>query len=298
MNIYENVATQAITSYFYKEPFWKKKIIFNFLLNPFGLHIEDIQDVITQDYLKETIPDFTIITHEKKRIRFEVKINDDPLTDSESDNNTRDAFLICKNYKYKDKIPIKNLLFWEDLFEIIDKLEATKDFGRLDLVREYIKDSIHTLILNSYEAVMFFSPEGIKATYSMAEKITKLCLFFLESKNFSDIKTKNDIFQIGCFFSNWNYFIGLSPSIKKSDYLFSLSVAIPKGKIDLLHKIIEEQGGYIESDGKYYWAYFPLNKEILIKYESEAEMKREFNKNADSVFYKIENIIKKYNLFS
>ena len=83
MNIYENVATQALTSFFYHEALWKKEILFNFLLQPFNLKVTDIKDVITQDNLKDTIPDFTIITSDGTRICYEVKINDADLTSSE-----------------------------------------------------------------------------------------------------------------------------------------------------------------------------------------------------------------------
>lgn len=82
MNIYENAATEAIASFFYQEPLWKKEILFNFLLKPFGLTVNDIKEVKTQDYLKGTIPDFKIIT-EKDEIKFEVKINNTRLTSSE-----------------------------------------------------------------------------------------------------------------------------------------------------------------------------------------------------------------------
>lgn len=83
MNIHENVATQALTSFFYREALWKKEILFNFLLQPFDLKLADVKDVITQDNLKETIPDFTIVTNTGKRICYEVKINDAELTLSE-----------------------------------------------------------------------------------------------------------------------------------------------------------------------------------------------------------------------
>ena len=76
MTLYENVATEAIASFFYHEPLWKKEILFNFLLGPFDLKFYDIIDVSTQDNLKGTIPDFTIKTeNEKKQVKFHQQTN-------------------------------------------------------------------------------------------------------------------------------------------------------------------------------------------------------------------------------
>lgn len=69
MNIYENLATQAITSFFYNEALWKKEIVFDFLLKPFNLQLSDIAEVKAQDNLKETVPDFTIVTKDAKTLR-------------------------------------------------------------------------------------------------------------------------------------------------------------------------------------------------------------------------------------
>ena len=104
MNLYENVATESIASIFYNESKWKKELVFDFLLKPFGLTLSDVWDVKTQDKLKETIPDFTIVT-KCREIHFEVKINDDNLTDSEKDKKSRDAFLVRKNYAHLEEIP-------------------------------------------------------------------------------------------------------------------------------------------------------------------------------------------------
>ena len=305
MNIYENVATQAIASYFHKEPVWKKKIIFDFLLNPFGLHIEDIQDVITQDYLKETIPDFTIITHERKRIRFEVKINDDPMTDSESDNNTRDAFLIRENYAYKDDIPVEQgkILYWETLFKEIDKLGATDQFGRFKIIREYMDINFYTLLLNPYEAIMFYSPEKIYAVYSMKNKVKGLCKSFLsaDKSRFTNEKEIDDIYGIGYSFKigKDEYFIGLSPSIKKEkvkEFYFSIDLKIKKRNTAILEKIRQDNNVYLEEDGEH-WAYFPLNVDLLPLCSSEenandSNLKTRFNDDANSVLDQIKNLIK------
>lgn len=138
MNLYENAATEAIVSFFHHEPLWKNEILFGFLLKPFGLSFSDVIDVETQENLKGTRPDFTIKT-KKDYIRFEVKINDSSLTSSEQTADTRDSYLIRKDYEQIDFIPVDKdkVLFWEDLFDAIDKKGARAEFSRLALVREY-----------------------------------------------------------------------------------------------------------------------------------------------------------------
>ncbi|MBP3709518.1 MAG: hypothetical protein J6I73_03815 [Treponema sp.] len=112
MNIYENVAPQAITSFFYNEPLWKKEILFNFLLKPFNLQLSDIIEVKTQDNLKETIPDFIIVT-KKTNLRCEVKTYNSGLTYSEHGTNSRDAYLVRKDYYYLEDIPLnKDKIFF------------------------------------------------------------------------------------------------------------------------------------------------------------------------------------------
>ena len=182
MNLYENVATESIASIFYNESKWKKELIFDFLLNPFGLTISDVLDVKTQDKLKETTPDFTIVT-KNKEIHFEVKINDAALSDSEKDKKTRDAFLVRKCYAHLEEIPLEKeyVLFWEDLFDMIDKKEASNEFARLALVREYMREDIHTLLLTPHEVAMFYSPDTVYAVYKMSQKIVERCENILES---------------------------------------------------------------------------------------------------------------------
>ena len=200
LNIYENLATQAITSFFYNEPLWKKKVLFDFLLTPFNLELSDIAEVKTQDNLKETIPDFTIRTKDNNTFRYEVKTNNSDLTFSEQKNNSREAYLIRKNYYHYDKIPKKlrdgnKILYWEDLFKKIDKLGATKDFSRLDLIREYMCENIHTLLLTPHEVAMFYSPETVMAVYTMSNKILELCKSFLDShsKDYEYKECKNPL---------------------------------------------------------------------------------------------------------
>lgn len=163
--------------------------MFDFLLKPFNLQLSDILEVKTQNTLKGTLPDFTIVTKKSTNIRYEVKINDSGLTASECDENTRDAYLIRKNYYFREKIPLSEdkILYWEDLFEAIDQKGATKNFARLDLVREYINEGIHTLLLTRHEVAMLYSRNTIIAVYEMKEKLLKLC------KNFLD--TNESIFQ-------------------------------------------------------------------------------------------------------
>ena len=287
MNIHENVATQAITSFFYQEPLWKKEIIFDFLLEPFNLKFTDIKDVKTQDNLKETIPDFSIITNDGKKIRYEIKINDADLTTSERKINTRDAYLICREYRHIDDIPSllkkdKRILYWEDLFEKIDKLGATKEFARLDLVREYIKVPEYSLLFLRHEVAMFYSPETVSAVYSMTKKLLGLIDNFLNSYSKDYVKTSDEIDEngIGYFFAEKRnkkraFFIGLAPTVPNKDYYYSLELRVDDN--------MKKDGWYIDGD----YAFFPLDKEILTKYESEEKLQEEFNKNVISVLNSI-----------
>ncbi len=283
MNIYENLATQAITSFFYNEPFWKKKILFDFLLSPFDdLEFSDIDEVKTQDNLKETIPDFTIIT-ENKKIRYEVKINNTDLTPSEQKKGSRDAYLIRKNYYHYYKIPQKlkkekKILYWEDLFEKIDKLGATKDFSRLDLIREYMCEGIHTLLLTPHEVAMFYSPETVKAVYTMSDKILLLCKSFLEShsEDYEYGKSRKKDFEnpqkddlgIGYYFKERKgqkreFFIGLDLSVTEKSWAIGLNIA----------------------ENKY--ENYELDKEILTKSNNEEDLQEKFNKNVEEVLKQI-----------
>ncbi len=291
MTIYENVATEAIASFFYHEPLWKKEILFNFLLKPFELTVYDIIDVSTQDNLKGTIPDFTITT-KNENIKFEVKINAVGLTLSEGQNNTRDAYLIRKNYYYINDIPVdkKYIFFWEDLFELIDKKGAMKEFARLALVREYMKEPEYTLLLTPHEVAMFYSPETIGAVYSMSAKFLKLCKNFLDKNNNiyeykesvseQKLNPQHDENGIGYYFNEKNgkkrtFFIGLSPQVDK-DYYYSIALLLKDNR--------ENKNWHIEDD----YAFFSLDKEILAKFDSEKDLQEEFNKNAEEVLKSID----------
>ena len=138
MNIYENVATEAIVLLFKTAAVWKKRLVFNFLLKPFGKKLEDIVDVESQETLKGSRPDFTITLNDGEKIHFEVKINDDGLTDSERKKGTRNAFLVKDDYYHRGEIPLEEeyVLTWDDLFNLIDENEATRDFAMFDLLRQ------------------------------------------------------------------------------------------------------------------------------------------------------------------
>lgn len=286
MNIYENVATEAIASFFSKEPVWKKEVLFNFLLEPFHMELKDIKDVITQDNLKGTIPDFSIITSDRKEIRFEVKINNTGLTDSEKQENTRDAFLIRKQYQHINEVPgTAKILYWEDLFEKIDNMGATKDFARLDLVRDYMHEDIHTLLLSPHEVAMFYSPKTVAAVYEMSWKILDLCKDFLDTHTgIYEYKESKDNPQldfngVGYYFTEKKgkkrlFFLGLCPNLKNEDYYFSICLNSPSPDIE---------AGYKDDE----WAYFPLDKEILAACDSDEELQERFNKNVEEVLKSI-----------
>lgn len=276
MNIYENLATQAIISFFYNEALWKKEIVFDFLLKPFNLQLSDIAEVKAQDNLKETVPDFTIVTKDAKSLRYEVKINNSGLTISEYDKDTRDAYLIKKNYSFRKKIliPEDKILFWEDLFETIDKKGATTDFARFDLIREYMCEDIHTLLFTPlftpHEVAMLYSPDTIIAVYEMKEKLLEICRKFLDANvtKYEYKKTPDDNkYGIGYYFKKkgapeYDLFIGLSLYAEK---YYSIAK-------------------YISGDT---WDYFELDKEILAKCKTKEELQQEFNKNVEDVMLKI-----------
>lgn len=294
MNLYENAATEAIASFFYHESMWKKEILFNFLLEPFGFDLQDVKEVTTQDKLKGTTPDFTIQIENKagkRNIKFEVKINNDPLTSSEEQHGNRDAFLVCKDYAHKERIPTEcKQLFWEDLFEIIDKKGAMKEFARIALIRETINIPEQTLLLTPLEVAMLYSPETISAVYTMSNKILTLCKNFLDLNNDKFLYTETNAKDwknpekyekgIGYYFSAKNgkeLFIGISPQWP-AKYAFSVALDIGSESEDFKEKYEYTADGY---------AAFPLDKEILAKYNSEVEMQKEFNKNAAEIIAKI-----------
>ena len=288
MNLYENAATQAIATFFHREPLWKKEILFNFLLEPFGLKLENIKDVVTQNSLQGTIPDFTIKTSNRD-IHFEVKINDTTLTPSEREEATRDAFLVRENYAHLSEIPKgTKILYWENLFRCIDKQGATKEFARLVLVREYMRDGEHTHLLSPHEVAMFYSPDTIAAVYTMSEKVLDLCDQFLNTLNpnaYSRGAQQQNQWGIGCYFNGIlgrkrEFFVGISPRVPKE---YSFSVAL---KLDGRCKNKYEDW---YTDGE--WAYFPLDREILARNHSEEELKKQFNEEVKKVLDGIESTL-------
>lgn len=285
MKTYENDAIEAIVRFFDKEPVWKKEVLFNFLLEPFHLDLKDIKDVIPQDNQKGTISDFSIITNDDKKIRFEVKIKNTRLPDYETKKDARDAFLIRKNYPHMDKIPgTAKILYWDDLYEKIDTMGAKEDFTRLDLVRD-IEFSHEVSLLprlclyfSPHEVAMLYSPKTVAAVYKMSVKVIELCKKFFDAHKdlyepiyalqgeggigyrFNDKKAKRD----GCF-------MGLAPFVEDEDYCFAVAVDL---------------GEYPDTmaDYKYGgWAYFPLDKEILAADEPEVDVQERFNKNVEEV---------------
>lgn len=285
MNLYENAATQAIASFFHNEPLWKKEILFNFLLKPFKLRLENIKDVVTQNHLQGTIPDFTIKT-DQGNFHFEVKIKDVGLTDSETINGNRDAFLVRQNYAYLSEIPLDEdkILFWEDLFEAIDKKGAANEFARLALVREYMNDAEHTILLTPHEVAMVYSPETIAAVYTMSAKVLKLCNQFVSSlpNTYRQGEQQQDKDGIGQYFHEISgqqrlFFVGIGPTVPEQ-YSFSLA----------LH--LEENGK--KPDGNWYigpedWAYCPLDKEMLAKHSSEEALQKEFKTSVMTILEKL-----------
>ena len=285
MNLYENAATQAIASFFHHEPLWKNELLFGFLLEPFGIPLVDVKDVVTQDHLQGTIPDFTIKT-QKGNIHFEVKIKDVPLTASEMEANSRDAFLVRKNYSHRSEIPVEKdkILFWEDLFARIDEKGAANEFTRLALVREYMKDAEHTILLTPHEVAMLYSPKTISAVYTMSDKILTLCKQCVDSLDpnfFAPGTQQQDGTGIGQYFSETTgqqrlFFVGISPTVR-DEYSFSVAFRLDencKGQCE---------NWYIDGD----YAFFPLDRELLAKKLSEAELQEQFNKNVENVIEQI-----------
>ena len=165
MTIYENLATETIVSIFKTSAYWKKEIVFNFLLRPFDKNIDDVSDVTSQETLKNTKPDFTIhLNDEKTKIHFEVKINNDGLTEYEKKEGTRDAFLVKSDYYYTEYITnklIMPILTWEDFFDEIDKKEAMPHFEELRLLRNCLFGTNKNLDME-FLTQFLYSKESVK----------------------------------------------------------------------------------------------------------------------------------------
>lgn len=156
MTLYENVATSTLINLFNSpnREEYKTKIIYDFLLNIFGKRFEDISFVEEQasNESNTSIPDFVINFNDNSSLRYEVKINDTPLTESEKKKKERDVFLIPSNYKYTKDIPINNkIIYWEDLFDELDNQDIVID--GLDKVRNIINYPKQNLIAKTWEVI-------------------------------------------------------------------------------------------------------------------------------------------------
>jgi len=158
MTLYENVATSTLINLFNSpnREEYKTKIIYDFLLKESGKEFGNISSVEeqTSNESNTSIPDFVInfINSNDKPLRYEVKINNASLTESEQNETKRDVFLIPLNYTYKDKIPIGNIIInWEDLFAEHDNQDIVID--GLDKVRNIINYPKQNLIAKTWEVI-------------------------------------------------------------------------------------------------------------------------------------------------
>ena len=156
MTLYENAATAALINLFTSpnREEYKTKCVYNFLLQHSKKKFEDIETVEEQkqNSAKNSIPDFNIILTDGKEIKYEVKINNAYLTDSEQIGENRDVFLICESYKYKDEIPKgKHILLWEDLFDELDEQDIVID--SLDILRNKINYPKQNLNAKMWEVI-------------------------------------------------------------------------------------------------------------------------------------------------
>ena len=85
MTLYENVATSTLINLFNSpnREEYKTKIIYDFLLKKFNKSFEDISSVEEQASNNTSIPDFVINLNDETSLRYEVKINNASLTESE-----------------------------------------------------------------------------------------------------------------------------------------------------------------------------------------------------------------------
>ena len=156
MTLYENVATSTLINLFNSpnREEYKTKIIYDFLLKEFNKSFENISSVEEQTSNKSntSIPDFVINLNDETSLRYEVKINDAALTESEKKKNERDVFLIPSNYKHKNDIPKSNkIIYWEDLFDELDAQDIVID--GLDKVRNIINYPKQNLIAKTWEVI-------------------------------------------------------------------------------------------------------------------------------------------------
>lgn len=156
MTLYENVATSTLINLFNSpnREEYKTKIIYDFLLKESGKEFGKISSVEEQasNESNTSIPDFVINFNDNSSLRYEVKINDTPLTESEKKKKERDVFLIPSNYKYTKDIPINNkIIYWEDLFDKLDGQDIVID--GLDKVRNIINYPKQNLVAKTWEVI-------------------------------------------------------------------------------------------------------------------------------------------------
>ena len=156
MTLYENVATSTLINLFNSpnREEYKTKIIYDFLLKESEKKFGNISSVEEQasNESNTSIPDFVINFNDNSILRYEVKINDRPLTESETNETERDVFLIPSNYKYTKDIPINNkIIYWEDLFDELDNQDIVID--GLDKVRNIINYPKQNLIAKTWEVI-------------------------------------------------------------------------------------------------------------------------------------------------
>ena len=157
MTLYENVATSTLINLFNSpnREEYKTKIIYDFLLKESGKEFGNISSVEeqTSNESNTSIPDFVInfINSNDKPLRYEVKINNASLTESETNETKRDVFLIPSNYKYINDIPIKKIIYWEDLFDELDNQDIVID--GLDKVRNIINYPKQNLVAKTWEVI-------------------------------------------------------------------------------------------------------------------------------------------------
>lgn len=166
MTLYENVATSSLINMFEspQRSYYKTKVVYDFLLSKNDYIFEDIESVEEQKKENETIPDFAINLKNSKKITFEVKINNAPLTSKEGEPENRDVFLIPYNYPDEEKIKelssSPKILYWEELFDTLD--EQNIEIDALDKVRnviEYPKVKLREKILEIFLNFITMYPE-------------------------------------------------------------------------------------------------------------------------------------------
>ena len=337
MTIYENTATLVLQNYLspvgnIEEAGWKGEVLFNFLIKPFNSEFSiddfpdhytrqpswcrypprkdrfsygDVSEVLTQEQLTGTVPDLTIRLKNGRSIRYEIKINDAELTDPESTENTRDAFLILKKYRYEKQIPKKaKKLYWEDLFREISEHGGLRSFEALDIVRRHLGIREQTLTLSRIEVAKMYKRNDVIAVFDMIRKLEcvlseKICPGIekkLQSK-FKEHKIRSETYTFIKYESSGIYFyapdgaylcgvcLDWKNEYKTDDKLFIFEVSgnvIDKTDKNryLEQKITEKQAIDRKNDG----IIFLLNEENLIDEKSHDKALAEICSIIDGCF--------------